>query len=330
MIDKTKVKRILVINLSNIGDAILTTPVIQTLRRDFPRAHLAVLVGPRAFCVFKNDRRINKKIIYDKSISWKNKLGLVNRLRQDKYDMVVDLRQTAFSILLGAKYHTSVFAKAPKSLTHMRDRHLWKLESLGLNIDEIKGPIVMFSEDDQSRINQMFNKWQIKNRQIVVAVAPGARNMTKRWEKQGYKELIERLIKEYNAKIIMVGDEQDELLVKEIIAQIKPAPFNITGITTIGELAFLLTKCRLLISNDSAPMHLAWAVNTPVIAIFGPTDYKKYAPGGSHDTVIRKDLSCSPCEESLCPKGTRECMKLITADEVFAACKKILDERKQF
>jgi len=341
--DKAKVKRILVITLSNIGDAVLTTPVIQALRENFPQAHLAVLVGPRAFSVFKNDGRIDKKIIYDKGICWRNKLALVNRLRQDRYDLVVDLRQTGFSMFLGARYRSSIFARPPRSLTHMKDRHLWKLSSLGLAIDHAEGPGVEFTENDQVYVNQLFNKWQIKNGQTVVAVAPGARNMTKRWERQGYIQLIKRLIKEYKARIILVGDEQDSLLLDEIIAGINPPPspfakasgdnppkpwrrraFDACGKTTIGQLAYLLTKCRLLVSGDSAPMHLGWAVNIPVVAIFGPTSDKKYAPQGPQDAVVRKDLPCSPCEQSLCPRGTRECMKLISADEVFAACKKIL------
>lgn len=326
-IDKSKVKRILVIGLSNIGDAILTTPVIQVLRKDFPQVHLALLVGPRAFSVFKNDRRIDNKIIYDKAISWRNKLALVNRLRQDRYDLVVDLRQTAFSILLGTRYKTSVFANPPKSLVHMMDRHLWKLQFLGLDIGEVKSPSVEFNEDDQNYINRMLNKWQIKEGQIVIAASPGARNITKRWEKQGYIQLVKRLIEEYDAKIVIVGDKQDRTLAEEIITQIKPAPINICGRTTIGQLAFLLTKCRLLLSNDSAPMHLAWAMDTAVIAMFGPTSYKKYAPAGLNDVVIHKNLPCSPCEKSLCSKGTRDCMKLISVDEVFAACKKILDEK---
>ena len=327
-IDKNRVNRILVINLSNIGDAVLTTPVIQTLKSNFPQAHLAVLVGPRAFSVFKNDRRIDKKIVYDKAISWKNKLGLIDRLRHDRYDLVVDLRQTAFTVFLGTRYHTSAFTRAPRSLTHMKDRHLWKVKSLGLVVDDEIGPSVEFSEDEKAKVIQMFNKWQINPGQPIIALAPGARNMTKRWGAKGYKQLIGRLVKEYNAKIIMVGDEQDELLVQEVIEEVKPAPVNICGKTSIGTLACLLTKCNLLVSNDSAPMHLAWAVNTPVVAIFGPTDWRKYAPGGTDDAVVYKDLTCAPCEKSLCPKGTRECMKLISVDEVFAACKRILDGRK--
>jgi ADP-heptose:LPS heptosyltransferase len=323
-IDKTKVKRILVISLSNIGDVILTTPVIQVLRNNFPQAHLAVLVSPRAFDVFKSDKRIDRKIIYDKAIKWKNKIALLNRLRLDKYDLVVDLRQTAFSLFLGARYRTSIWKKAPKSLVHMKDRHLWKLESLGLEVGDIEGPSIIFSENDEEYIEQMFAKWQIKNRQTVIAIAPGARSMTKRWEKEEYRQLIERLIEIHNIKIIMVGDEHDKVLAEEISFSIKPKPINACAQTSIGQLAFLLTKSKLLISNDSAPMHLAWAVHTPVIAIFGPTNHRKYAPAGPEDIVIRKDLTCAPCEKSLCPTKGRECMKLISADEVFLACKRIL------
>lgn len=327
-IDKDKVKRILVISLSNIGDAILTTPVIQILRDNFPRAYLAVLVGPRAFGVFKNDRRIDKKIIYDKRILWRNKLGLINRLRQDRYDLVVDLRQSAFSIFLGARYRTSIFARPPRGLVHMKDRHLWRLKAFGLNIDNSRGPTVQFTEEDQNYIDLKFKKWQIKNGQIMIAVAPGARNMTKRWEKEGYSRLIERLAEEYNARIVIVGDEQDKPLAQEIVARSNPGLINICGQTSIGQLAYLLTKVRLLVSNDSAPMHLAWAVNTPVVAIFGPTDYKKYAPLGAGNIVIRKDLACSPCERSLCPIKTRDCMKLVKVDEVFLACRNIIESER--
>jgi lipopolysaccharide heptosyltransferase II len=326
--DKRRVNRILVIGLSNIGDAVLTTPVIKVLRKNFPDAHLALLTGPRAFGVFKSDRRIDEKIIYDKKIHWKNKWRLVSRLRRDKYDLVVDLRNTAFSLFLGAKYRTSLFAKPPKSLTHMKDRHLWKLSSLGLDVDKGMRPSVKFSGNEQDNVLRMFRKWQITEGQMLIAVAPGARNMTKRWGKGGYRQLIECLSSEYKAKIIVVGDEQDGLLAKDIISPVKPRPVNACGKTSIGELAFLLAKCRLVISNDSAPMHLAWAVNTPLVAIFGPTSHEKYAPKSPDTIVVRKELPCSACGHSLCPQETRRCLKLISAEEVFQACRKMLDGKK--
>ncbi len=323
-IDKTKVKKILVIGLSNIGDAVLTTPVIQSLRDNFPQAHLAVFIGPRAFKVFKSDSRIDSTIIYDKKVAWKNKWALFNKLRRDKYDLVVDLRNTVFNLFLNTRYHSSFFKRAPKSLVRMKDRHLWKIKSLGLPVNETQAACVQYSPGEEHNVEQMFKRWQLNSEQVIVAIAAGARNMTKRWQKSGFRQLIEALIKQCGVKIIMVGDEQDELLVEEIVSGIKPGVFNACGKTTIGELACLLSKTKLLVSNDSAPMHLSWAVNTPVVALFGPTDYKKYGPCGARDIVVHKQMRCVPCEVSLCPKGTRECLKTITAEEVLAACKKIL------
>lgn len=323
-IDKAKIKRILVITLSNIGDVILTTPVIQVLRENFPQAYLTVLVGPRAYGVLKEDGRIDRKIVYDKSISWTDKVALLKTLRSERYDLVIDLRQTMFGLFLGARYCSSIFTRAPKNITHMKDRHLWKLNFLGLNINE-KQPRVKFGSPRQQKVEGLLNKWQIDEKYLI-AMSPGARNMTKRWEKEGFVRLCALLKEEYNRlNIIIVGDEQDKGIAEEIIKAVDMMIVNTCGQTTLCDLAYLLSRCRLLITNDSAPMHLAWAVRTPVVAVFGPTDYRKYASRGPYDRIIRKELDCAPCQKSLCPKGTRECMKLITAEEVFAAAKEILE-----
>lgn len=323
-IDKTKIKKILVITLSNIGDVILTTPVIQVLRENFPQAYLTVLVGPRAYGVLEEDGRIDRRIVYDKSISWTDKVALLKTLRSERYDLVIDLRQTMFGPFLGARYCSSMFTRAPKNITHMKDRHLWKLNFLGLNITE-KQPRVEFGSLRQQKVEGLLNKWQIDEK-CLIAMSPGARNMTKRWKKEGFVRLCALLKEEYSrVNIIIVGDEQDKGIAEEIIRAVDMVIVNACGQTTLGDLAYLLGRCRLLIANDSAPMHLAWAVRTPVVAVFGPTDYRKYAPCGPYDRIIRKELDCAPCQKSLCPKGTRECMKLITAEDVFAAAKKIVD-----
>ena len=323
-IDKRRIKRILIITLSNIGDAILTAPVVEALRNNFPHAHIALLVSPRAYPVFKYDPRINKKIIYEKRLSFRNKLALVSRLRHDKYDLLIDLRNTAFGALIGAKYHTPIFTKAPRTLLHMKHKHLWKLDALGLDASGIAMPFVYFGEDEECNVQRLLKRFNVKDGQSIIAIAPGARNKTKPWKKDGYVQLIKRISREKHGKVILVGDEDDRSLADEIAGQIRPKPHNACGKTSIGELAYLLTKCRLLISNDSAPMHLAWAMDTPVVAIFGPTSHIKYAPVGPHHRVIRKNLTCSPCEQSMCPKGTVDCLGLISADEVYQVCNEVL------
>ena len=327
-IDKRKIKRILVITLSNIGDAVLTIPVIENLRLHFPKEHIAILVSPRSFAVFKSDKRINKRIVYDKKISWRNRLALINRLRHERYDLVVDLRNSAFGPLLSPKYRTSIWSKPPKSIEHMKERHLWKLKSLGLNEKTVKKPLMHFKEDEKLNIENMMNKNRLRKGQMLIAIAPGARNLTKPWQGQGYQELIKGLIAEYDSKIVIVGDELDKKLGEDISRGLTSSTWNLCGKTSIGELAYLISRCNLLVSNDSAPMHIAWAMDIPAVAIFGPTDHKKYAPHGEKYRVIRKELPCSPCEESMCPKNTRDCMVKITNQEVLDACRQLLKKNE--
>lgn len=200
MIRKERVKKILVITLSNIGDAVLTTPVIAALRRVFPVAELAVLVGPRARDVFTHDRRVNEVIVYDKRAPLRKKLSLLVDLRRKRYDLLIDLRNSAFGFFLGIAQHTPLGVKAPPALKHMLTRHLWKLNVLGIETQAVQGPSLEWNADDEKAVERLWQSWQIGSGQRVVAIAPGARNKTKSWEKSGYTELVRRLAQEYKAK----------------------------------------------------------------------------------------------------------------------------------
>ena len=119
-IDKNKIKRILFISLSNVGDIILTTPVLKVLSENFPEARLDVMVGPRGGELFKNHPAIFKVIIYDKHVPVGNKQRLIRKLRKVKYDLIVDMRNSLFPILLGARYRTSPIHNAPTSIKHKK------------------------------------------------------------------------------------------------------------------------------------------------------------------------------------------------------------------
>jgi ADP-heptose:LPS heptosyltransferase len=132
------------------------------------------------------------------------------------------------------------------------------------------------------------------------------------------------LIKECGADIVFIGQDTDREIVGNIIDRMKNASHDLVGRTNIRQLASLLKRSRLLITNDSAPLHIGCAVGTKVLAIFGPTDPKKYGPTGEFDTVISQKLFCSPCESAMC-KHNYECMKLITPDAVFDAARMMLE-----
>jgi heptosyltransferase-2 len=316
------VRKILVITLSNIGDVVLTTPVIGALKREFPDASLSVMVGPKARELFEAAPELDI-ITYNKLISLKEKLDLALRLRRQKYDLVVDLRNTIFPLLINARYRTSFLSKSSRDIIYARDRHLDKLKSLGINTDSAPF-FIKFDKDDEIYIDNIINKEQVISDCRLVAVSPGSRSNIKRWLKQGFAEVSDRLIQEKGVRIAMLGDNNDRGLVGEIIQMMKNTPLDFSGQTNLRQLAALLKKCLLHISNDSAPMHISAALDVPTLAIFGPTDWRKYGPVGDRHFVLHHALSCSPCEVAKC-KYNHECMTSVTPDEVYQAAEKMLD-----
>jgi ADP-heptose:LPS heptosyltransferase len=339
MINQSKINKILLITLSNIGDCIMTVPVVNVLKREFPDANLSIMVGPRAREVFEGNPKFTEIITYDKSIRFRDKLKLIKYLRGRKFDLVVDLRQSLFPLLMGTKYRSS-FLKPPINILHKLDSHLCKLSSLGINVDNPPYELWTSAEDD-NYIERLFKEWGILAFETVVAICPGARSDVKRWSKVGFAKIGDRLQDEVGAKVIMIGDINDRPLVEDMVDQMKTKPIVAVGKTSLRQLIALLRKSSLLVTNDSAPMHIAVNLKIPILAIFGPTDAKKYGPRGERDVVIRRDLPCSPCEKAQCRftpleisstnRRTKfltgfnhECMELITSEEVFVKAKEIL------
>lgn len=322
-IDKSKIKRILFISLSNIGDIILTTPVLRVLAENFPKAMLDVMVGPKGVELFRRHPAVFKVINYDKHESVNNKRKLVQKLRRVKYDLIVDMRNSLFPFLVGAKYRTNPVAVPPKTLRHKKRQHLWKLTSIGLNAKDADF-YVHIPEEDREYVEKMMAG--LDRSKSIVAISPGAMSDVKKWPKNNFSRLASKLIKELDAQVVMVGDALDASLIRDIVDASNEDIIDLSGRTTLCQLASVLKKSDLLITNDSAPLHLAEAVGTRVLAIFGPTDAELYGPTGKDDCVIRQKLNCSPCMRAQC-KSSHECMNNIEVDEVFRTAKEMLGKR---
>jgi len=321
VIDRSKVNRILVITLSNVGDIILTTPVIQRLKKEFPGARLDLMVGPRGKEIFERDPAIFKLLIYDKHMSIAAKRRLQLKLKRLHYDFVVDLRNTIFPLLIGPKYRTGTIQRFPKEIVRKSQRHLYRLEPFGMGyLDEPS--YIHIPEDEDERVLAMLKESKIGD--PVVVINPGAKSHLKRWRGEGFARVAERLMEECGTEVVFVGAGEDALIVDAVMRKMGRRAHNFVGRTNIRQLAALLKRARLLITNDSAPLHLACAVGTKTLALFGPTDPKKYGPTGEFDIVINKKLVCSPCESAVC-RNNLECMALITPEEVFETAKEMLE-----
>jgi lipopolysaccharide heptosyltransferase II len=320
-IDRSQVKRILVITLSNVGDVILTTPVIATLAREFPDSRIDVMVGPAGKEVFDKDPRVFKLIIYDKHMPISAKRRLQLKLKKLRYDVVVDLKNTVFPLLIGPRYRTATIQRFPSNVIHSIDKHLHRLHALGIAEPE-RRPYIHISEEDAVFVSKLMKDENMSG--ALVLMNPGAKSHLKRWKPEGFAAVADRLIDECGSDIAFIGLKEDEPIVDDIMNRMKHKCHNLVNRTNIRQLADLLKRSKLIITNDSAPLHLGCAVGTKVLALFGPTDPKKYGPIGEFDEVINKNLNCSPCESATCACNY-ECLRSVEADEVFEAAKMMIE-----
>jgi len=321
--------KILFITLSNIGDVILTLPVLDSLREKFPEAKITVMVGLRPKELFENNPNINSVIVYNKYSKLKEKIKLFCKLKQERFDMLVDLRNSFFGVFLPVKYKTSFFSVISKDIKHMKERHLYKIKNLNVPVHSVNIPLYI-SPRDEEYINEILKENGITDKDKIVIVSCGARSHIKRWPQDKFIDLISNLIEEFKARVILVGDKDDIPIAKYIVQHSRFPLIDLSGKTSIMQLGCLLKKAGCVITNDSAVLHLASYLNIPIVAIFGPTCELKYGPWSEIHSVIKKNIFCRPCEKAQCKFGTLQCIQLIKVEDVLRQVRKILVHSSEF
>lgn len=313
--------KILVITLSNFGDVILTTPVIMKLVRKFPEARITVVVGPRAQSVLQRSPDIHKIVVYDKKASLWGKIKFILELRKSKYDWVVDLRNTAIPFLVSCKNRTPLFRKFSK--VNMRDRHLEVLGMLSqkdVRFKEIENevcpPFRFFNEADE-----VFALWALRTAKVLeqrgwIIVAAGAGSARKRWPMRNFKEVIKQLHEKTGKKILLVGLLGERLVSNQIAEALPGGTAVLCGDLTLPETAALIARASLLISNDSANMHLGFELGIPTVGIFGPTDHEKYGHEGAKFRIACGDAAQCSCGSHKISPAERNCFHGLTPETV--------------
>ncbi|MBM4308848.1 MAG: glycosyltransferase family 9 protein, partial [Deltaproteobacteria bacterium] len=164
---------------------------------------------------------------------------------------------------------------------------------------------------------------------VLIGINPGAAyGLAKCWHPDRFAELGRRLCERWKATALIFGREEERSMADRILKSLGGGGIDFTGKTHLLQLAALLERCRLLVTNDTGTMHVASAVGTPIVAIFGSTDPVATGPWGDGHVVVRKEVSCSPCFKRVCPTDHR-CMEGITVDEVEKVVSKKLEEQFQ-
>jgi heptosyltransferase-2 len=328
--------KILVIQTAFLGDVILTTPLIKVLKNEFKSYQIDFLTIPNSVNIVQNNPNINTIISFDKKENDKGLKGLLilcKQLAAEKYEICLtphkSLRSAILSYATGARYRIgftrSAFKKAFTHLIeynpniHEIERNLSLLKALKIEYKRCLPEIFPSLEDKIYVDNRLKSSLLYGNKKKLFAVAPGSIWPTKRWSIDSFKNTSKALEK-HGYKIVLIGSKQDRKVCTEIV-EICSEAVSHAGELTLRQTRYLLDFCAGLLTNDSAPLHLAMAASIPVFAIFGATVPEfGFAPFGPYSCIIEnKYLACRPCGihgGKKCPIKTFDCMHTIKPEMV--------------
>ncbi|MDI6765683.1 MAG: putative lipopolysaccharide heptosyltransferase III [Bacteroidota bacterium] len=335
----SEINKILIVQTAFAGDVILTLPLAQVLSQRYPLALIDMVVIPRTAELLSNHPAINEAVIFDKQGKDSGIRGLMRQIkiiRKKNYDIAFiphrSMRSAVLVKFTGIK-HRIGFDKSGwrflfnnvihyDTFTHEIERNLSLLMPFGIDHTEKELPQLFPAFHDRKKVGLFLSDHGIQHVNSLISVAPGTVWNTKQWLKERFIELIDKLTAN-GFHIILIGGDADAELCKQINNSVSSKHvYSAAGKLTLLQSAELIRRCKLLIANDSAPVHLAVAMKTPVVAIFGATAPEfGFAPYGKDDVVVEiKNLTCRPCSihgGPKCPIKTFDCMKRITAEDVF-------------
>lgn len=338
-----KPKRILIIQTAFIGDVILCTPLIKGLRKTFPDSFISFLLIPETENVLENNPHLSEILVYDKR---KNKgigsfLQIITRVKQGEFDLAVIPHRSLRSALLAYLSRIPVrigfdravgsflFTKKEvyKANVHEVDRNLSLLSNFTPHLTDTS-PELFPSSKDFSYARKLLSDSGITDGDKIVGVAPGSVWPTKRWLPERFAEVSDLLLREARAKVIFLGSEEDRALCEKTADSMTGRPAILAGRTSVLQSAAIASFCRVILSNDSAPVHIASAMKIPVVAIFGSTIPEfGFGPHGVKHVIIQKKMKCKPCGihgKRKCPEKHFRCMQDVTGEEVFEAVLSLL------
>jgi ADP-heptose:LPS heptosyltransferase len=338
-------RNILVIKMVGMGDTVLMLTPLKRLRDRFPDARVTALVTPLSSGILASQPLVDQSITYDALSLPLGGLGLwrlIRRVRRCRFDCVIDFEQhfqlsSVLARLTGAPRRIGFqYGGSPRGRLftnpveidpdeHMVDSFMKLLEPLGIETTKVESlEDIHTSTEDQAKVSAWLSDQGIGGEDILVGIHAGSgpRAPHRRWGRKEFAEIIRRIRSTLGAKIVLTGTAQEADLIGDLASLAgRDGVFTSEGRFTVTEVAALARRCSLFISNDTGTMHIAAAVGTPTIGLFGPQTPRRYAPVGIRNVAIYKRHHCSPCiqihrgEVGRCNDAA--CIRQITVDDVW-------------
>ncbi|MEN6421408.1 MAG: glycosyltransferase family 9 protein [Smithella sp.] len=340
------VRKILVIQLGDIGDVVWAIPSFWALKEAFPQAGLSVMVRNNYGDFLIDDDHVDKIYAVNSESVW-NGLRLLTNIRREKFDLLFDLRadeRGAFtSFFSGAKIRAALyydrFQWRNRAFTHLVDPFPEREKMLGAaeqSLKIIRGfgikettaiPKIFVSEQLRSKALRLLAEEKVETKNGWISINPFSRWLYKEWGMDKWRQLAFFIGQTYKMPVIITGSAAENKRADEMAAGSKFPLHNFAGKTTLREMAALLQMSRLHVGVDSAAPHIAAAVGTPTITIYGPSDWRDWAPTGDKNMVVLPDMDCSPCRRKGCDgKGWSKCLDDLPVAKVQDAVVRNLDK----
>ena len=340
------IRKILVIQLGDIGDVVWAIPAFWSLKAAFPQAGLSVLVRNPNGNLLLDDPHIDKIFQIDQQSVFRG-LQLLKNLRREKFDLLFDLRaddRGAFiSFVSGARMRAALYYHGlfwrNRAFTHLVDPPPVKEKILGaaeqsLKIirafaikESISTPQIFVAEKLKDKLSTLLTEEKIETKYGWVSINPFSRWSYKEWNIDKWRQLAFLIWQTYKMPVIITGSKTEKQRANALVATGRSPIYNLAGKTTLREMAALLQMSRLHIGVDSAAPHIAAAVGTPTITIYGPSDWRDWAPPGEKNKVVLPDMDCSPCHKKGCDgNGRSECLDNLSVAKVQDAIEPMLNK----
>lgn len=345
-----KMEKILLVRLSAIGDVVNCLPALRLLKREYPGARVTWAAEMPSASLLEGDRDVDEVFLV-KRREWTRGIlkarnlvsfsGAFKALRERSFDVALDfqgnLRSGLVAFASGArlrvgfsagrvKEHSHIFYTKkvflPRTAMHRVQKNLLLLEALGIRPELLPADLEVASSDGATVKRFIKEKKLLKRRMVVLHPGVSSFGAFKQWPREGFAEVAGRLARRKRLTVVVTWGPGERLLAEDVVqlsggaALLGPEPRG------LRELAYLLKRCVLFVGGDTGPLHIAAAMGTPVVGLYGPKDPAVYGPVGDRHVIVRKELECSPCRLRSCPHA--RCMSLITADEVYDACRRLL------
>jgi heptosyltransferase-2 len=333
--------KILVIRFSSLGDVILVSSLFQKIKEIYPKSRITFLTDKRFVGLFVSDPHIDRIFSYDTPRETVNYfMSYLRKVRGERFDMILDchgIPRSFLFLMLGRaitrkkiqKYSTQrrqmVKTHRRINIPHVVMRYLSILDG---GDNERFFPRIYLVKDELNDIKEI--RGVKESGMKIIGIAPGASKKTKMWSLHKMRKLSKEILNNSDRYVIFFGNKKEVSVVREITDGLSGRFLDLSGKTSIRELALSLNHCDVLISTDSGSMHLAVAVGTPVVSIFGPTIPEfGFSPYDKRSVVVSKKLPCQPCSlhgSDVCVLRHHKCMELIEVSNVLNALEKVLKQ----